>query len=194
MSRNLSQKHCNFCHAEPIILLEDSRPISKKEAGNYYKNYKGLLVANAECDVCGAKYLAWIDERTIIGDHLKSLKKYSISPRFSTNKDYFDLSFRSTFNDEPGNEDLPTKIYNLKEANKEIEKLKKSVKRWKKIAKNFSDAKNFAKKAEQRLAWDISFICGNPTLNVLRAVEVVKQTVKEADIAIKKLERYKNEI
>ena len=194
MSRNLCQKYCDFCNSEPVILLENKRPISKKEAGVYYKNYKGLLVANAECDTCGAKYLAWIDERTIVGEHLKEMNVSIFPPRFAKDKDYFDLSFRSTFNDEAGTEDLPNKVFNLKEAHKEIEKLKKSVKRWKKIAKKLIDAKNFAEKAAQRLAWDISFICGKPTLNILKAIEIVKQTVKEADSAIKKNERLKDEL
>jgi len=102
MSRNLASTHCDFCGAYPT-LIETPRPITPEEAGQYFAEYEGLLVANADCPCCGAWYLAWVDER-------ERVKKYpGFSDRFpyEDGVPFVDLSFRSTFNDEPGQLDLP---------------------------------------------------------------------------------------
>ncbi len=84
MSRNLLNKRCDRCDGI-VLCLEDARALRPEEGGVYYEGFKDLLFANADCVVCGAQYLAWMH-----------LDKY-----------HHDLSYRSTFNDEPGEKDLP---------------------------------------------------------------------------------------
>lgn len=92
MSRNLADRCCYFCQGD-IKPQEEPKPITEEETGSHYFNeYRGMLVANAECELCEAKYLAWCSERT------------GMSP---TEDGVCDLSFRSTFNDEPGADDMP---------------------------------------------------------------------------------------
>jgi hypothetical protein len=86
MSRNLASTSCDFC-TEEVRLVEEPRPLAPADAGVYYTAFAGLTVANAECATCKAKYLAWI--------------------RVEVDRPFFDLSFRSTFNDEPGEADKP---------------------------------------------------------------------------------------
>lgn len=95
MSRNLCRTDCYFCN-DDVVLVEEPRDITEKEAGAHYETYKGMLVANAECPSCLAKYLAWVNEF-----------RCNAKPRHVEWGKFFDLSFRSTFNDEPGKDDLP---------------------------------------------------------------------------------------
>lgn len=102
MSRNLCKTRCHFCGSR-VVVEEPPRPITKTEAGCYFDEYEGMLVARAHCYVCEAKYLAWCDEST---------RRYA--PRAArpapdgASPLIVDLSFRSTFNDAPGQDDLPT--------------------------------------------------------------------------------------
>jgi len=75
-------------------LLEAARPITKEECGVYFSTYEGMLVANAECRDCEAEYLAWMTWP-------------SPTPDDDNETRIRDLSFRSTFNDEPAWRDLP---------------------------------------------------------------------------------------
>lgn len=97
MSRNLKRIEC---HGVVVVLDEKSHPITRKEAGRYYDEFEGMLVAKAHCPVCGAKYLAWIDESTQV--------KKPLFPRTASRGGVVDLSYFSTFNDEPGVKDLGT--------------------------------------------------------------------------------------
>jgi hypothetical protein len=101
MSRNIGDTSCRFCPGE-VVCTEAPRPITQDDAGAYFDEYAGMLVAHAECKECCAQYLAWMMKRAKawygdtgerIGDDGRLLP--------------FDLSFRSTFNDEPGADDLP---------------------------------------------------------------------------------------
>ncbi len=103
MSRNLGATSCRFCDGEPK-LVEPARPVTLQDVPSvYFGEYLGLIVAHAECEDCGAKYLAWLD-----GTHMRGGFGY---PKPQTNPDgtlrVGDLSFRSSFNDEPGPEDMP---------------------------------------------------------------------------------------
>ena len=103
MSRNLSRVDCYFCSGR-VVTEESPRPIRRDECGVYFDcdhGYEGLLVAGAHCYDCNAKYLAWADETTIVRH--RSWHRRVMESGHS----HFDLSFRSTFNDEPGPEDLP---------------------------------------------------------------------------------------
>ena len=105
MSRNIGQTHCKYCFGD-IVLVEHPRNIKKEEAGVYFGEYKGLKVANAECEICCAKYLAWMEVIGLGAD----IAEWKIR----------DLSFRSTFDDEPGPKDVPTrKIINPNLSNTE---------------------------------------------------------------------------
>lgn len=102
MSRNLCQTECDFCKGE-VLLEELPRPITKYEAHRYFGEFEGMLVANAKCVDCLAKYLAWVDETTRIKNEWREY--------YRKGDPFHDLSFRSTFNDEPGEDDLPK--YNI---------------------------------------------------------------------------------
>ena len=104
MSRNLCKTECDFCFGV-VKLDEQSREIRKEEAGIYYEahggyGYAGMLCANATCSDCRAKYLAWISMEKCPG--YGSWRDREIPER-----GFSDLSFRASFNDEPGEEDLP---------------------------------------------------------------------------------------
>jgi len=109
MSRNLDQTTCYYCEY-PVVPLEWPRPITIDDCGgentqwaaDLFEEFRGMLVAKAECPVCLAKYLAWVDE---------SRRKHS-RRCFTTDEPIMDLSFRSTFNDEAGADDLP--VYTVK--------------------------------------------------------------------------------
>lgn len=92
MARNLGETSCQFCGAIPA-LEEAPRPITSGEAKVYYNEFCSLLVSNAVCPACGARYLAWMTE----ADGSKAGMVNGI----------FDLSYRSTFSDEPRKVDLP---------------------------------------------------------------------------------------
>ncbi len=98
MSRNLGDRTCRICHDE-VVLEELARPITEAETGPYHSEYRGMLVANAHCVTCDAKYLAWCVAL--------ASKRWG---HFANPHDapFFDLSFRAAFNDEPAPEDLPT--------------------------------------------------------------------------------------
>jgi len=97
MSRNIGQRDCYFCPSK-VVLVEAPRPVTQEDTGAYQSQYEGMTVANAECPACLAKYLAWVTGPA--GSNWNSL------PR-DEDQTHVDLSFRSTFNDEPGEEDLP---------------------------------------------------------------------------------------
>ena len=99
MSRNLGTTSCPRCHAPEVTLEEPPRPIFKKEAGRYWEEYKGMLVAKATCPDCEARFLAWCSVPAIWHRH-----GYQGGP---PPLPYHDMSYRSTFNDEPAPEDIP---------------------------------------------------------------------------------------
>lgn len=103
VSRNLYKTDCHFCRGE-VVKEEDPRPLTLGEAGVYWQlrdgySYEGMICADAKCRDCGAKYLAWID--------LSACAGYGTRSQTNPGGIILDLSFRSTFNDEPGNEDMP---------------------------------------------------------------------------------------
>ena len=104
MSRNIGQRDCYFCPSK-VVLVEEPRPVKQEDTGAYQSQYEGMIVANAECPACLAKYLAWVTGPA--GSNWNSL------PR-EEGQTHVDLSFRSTFNDEPGEEDLPRYKVELK--------------------------------------------------------------------------------
>ena len=105
MSRNLGRSDCYFCHGT-VVHDERPRPITQDEAGVYFPEYEGMLVARSHCRDCEAKYLAWVRGRTDwIYGHFAHKNYYGEGC-------HVDLSFLSTFNDEPGDEDKP--VYTIR--------------------------------------------------------------------------------
>jgi len=102
MSRNLGVRDCYNC-GHPVEFTSPAHPITRDEAGRYYDEYEGMIVAMAECPICLAKYLAWIDQRNCVNPVHKD---FALHMDIIDNRP-FDLSYLSTFNDEPGEEDLP---------------------------------------------------------------------------------------
>jgi len=95
MSRNLCCQTCVYCGDEPK-LVESPHELTKQEAHIYFQEFEGMIVAESICPSCEAEYLAWIDE-----------SKRKIYPRTKAYPLIEDLSFYSSFNDEPGDNDLP---------------------------------------------------------------------------------------
>lgn len=104
MSRNLCQTNCAACSCEEIALEEAARPITASEAGAYFDEYEGMLVANAHCSLCKALYLAWCDEVKRIRNPWRG--------REVNERGFGDLSWRHAFNDEPSIRDLPLYVVN----------------------------------------------------------------------------------
>jgi len=92
VSRNLCKTSCDQCGGIEITVDEDPRPLRKSEAVRYFDEiirfFPQTRFSAAHCSWCYAKYLSWHDGG---GDEIT------------------DLSYRSTFNDEPGQDDLPDK-------------------------------------------------------------------------------------
>jgi len=102
LSRNLGKKNCDYCGGD-VTLVGSVAPITEKQAHRYFDEFEGMLVADAQCSRCEAKYLAWVDQRPCVNPIHRGGHSYGHSP----DEPFFDLSFRSTFNDEPGAADKP---------------------------------------------------------------------------------------
>lgn len=90
MSRNLGQVNCAVCGCEVTATGKPYRRDDDDARSN------GLLVCDAECTVCRTRYTGWLE--------------YTPGSRWRTpDTGFFDLSYRSTFNDEPGPDDIPFK-------------------------------------------------------------------------------------
>jgi len=103
MSRNIGQTECARCNAS-VATTGPDHPITEDEAHGYFEEFEGLLVADAKCENCGALYLAWVDSTT----RLRPAVVFGVDlSQEKGDGPFFDLSYRSSFNDEPGEGDLP---------------------------------------------------------------------------------------
>lgn len=93
MSRNLCRTNCRTCESSVVIC-----GIPYKGTGHYKD---GLWMADAICTICETKYTAWI------GPSSESYGGREVDRNMVREHGFYDLSYRSTFNDEPGKEDLP---------------------------------------------------------------------------------------
>lgn len=92
MSRNLCTTSCHFCGREPVP-VEDPRHLKPTDGASvYHDEYRHRFFMDAECH-CGALYLAWAG--------------HSWRDAIPDGRDFYDLSFRHAFNDEPCALDLP---------------------------------------------------------------------------------------
>jgi hypothetical protein len=118
MSRNLSTAHC-YCCSGVVKMDEPPRRVTEKDVGNYYETRDGygfadMIAAHASCVDCKAKYLAWVNLADCVGYGSWYMQKHGRNGKHLDNdgneRGFYDLSFRSTFNDEPGPEDMPDEI------------------------------------------------------------------------------------
>jgi hypothetical protein len=94
MSRNIGSIFCDECGEIPVA-TEAPRPLTKGDAGAYFKEYQGLVCGHGECLRCGALYLIWYNRPEDPAQY---------NPK---KPEMVDLSFRSSFDDEARAEDLP---------------------------------------------------------------------------------------
>lgn len=66
-STKIDQTDCVFCEGE-VVRCEKGRLITLKEASSdaLYNKIKALVVADAMCVTCHAKYIGWIDVRAVV--------------------------------------------------------------------------------------------------------------------------------
>lgn len=100
MSRNLGTVACYYCACSNIVYEEPVRPITRDDAGYYIDEYHGCTVAKAHCYECEARYLGWFDKSA-------HDRRYGWHSQSYDAASHCDLSFQSTFDDEPGAADLP---------------------------------------------------------------------------------------
>ena len=109
MSRNLGERSCYFCDYPRMRLVETPQQKPPEVLGAYFDEFKYIEFANAECPACAAEYLAWCGGvRCYKGydrDNPPRPDRFSKINRHGNA--YSDLSFRSTFNDEPDEADMP---------------------------------------------------------------------------------------
>ena len=97
MSRNLGRTDCEYCTGA-IRALEPPRLARAADVYRYTERYEGRLwLARAACVQCEAQYLAWYNHRP--------WPRQNVVPPHS--EEIVDLSFLSTFSDEPGEADTP---------------------------------------------------------------------------------------
>lgn len=101
MSRNLCQIDCAACPGshEHIVIEGPVREVTEKEDPGYYREHRGLLIAEARCVLCHALYFAWVDWPNQPHSHWHLKSKHG--------QRFCDLSYRNAFNDEPAPEDTP---------------------------------------------------------------------------------------
>lgn len=121
MSRNLGETTCDRCHL-PLVKLTGPTYCGE---GTYRE---GKTLADAECEFCGALYTAWLDDHytgCVAGicenPELKDERGWCHCEGCSNS--FYDLSYRSNFNDEPGESDLPPYMTPL-EMKAELKRLK----------------------------------------------------------------------
>jgi len=103
MSRNLGQTDCDRCRGI-VAITGERHHITREEAHVYFDEFEGLVVADADCTKCGAKYIAWVDGRP----RTRPVGVYGVDLAQEKGAgEFFDLSYRATFNDEASSEDLP---------------------------------------------------------------------------------------
>ena len=100
MSRNIGYARCKYCGSD-VVLDGNPHPATPDEV---WGEYLGMIIENAECPECKAKYMAWRH-----WEHRDT--DYWANPDWAENKKIMDLSFRSSFNDEPGDDDLPDFVF-----------------------------------------------------------------------------------
>ncbi len=100
MSRNLGRTDCRECigESEHIVFDEEPRPVKDTDVGrHFFAEYQGLIVAHARCILCHTLYLAWVDWPGSSSSYFRRREEHR----------FVDLSYRSSFNDEPNAIDLP---------------------------------------------------------------------------------------
>ena len=99
MSRNLCRTDCHRCSGEVrVVGIPYYLPQTHFSRPN-------MLAADAECVKCQTRYTAWMGPTT--KDKGDNYGAREVDLLLMTEFGFFDLSYRSTFNDEPGESDVP---------------------------------------------------------------------------------------
>lgn len=87
-------------------MTEEPRDLTPEDAGRYFDEFEGMKVADAICPACQAEYLAWVEPSE---NHRETnVPDSSVEIPIEEEKDFYDLSYRTTFNDETFSpKDLP---------------------------------------------------------------------------------------
>lgn len=95
MSRNLGRTNCRQCDGPVGVTGVQYRYETPGPA-------QGMWVADADCQACGARYTAWIGPTPDGPYGSRQTDQFLLAAH-----GFYDLSYRSTFNDEPGPDDVP---------------------------------------------------------------------------------------
>lgn len=95
MSRNICRTECPRCGDTPTI-TGPALDIKDSEHGVSFRELHGMKIAHADCSTCGALFWAWV-----------TAPPYWTRGGDTDDRPFNDLSYRSTFNDEPGPDDEP---------------------------------------------------------------------------------------
>lgn len=102
MANVLCDTRCGQCGFDTVELVEQPHLLTETETetdiGNSRFEVGRVVVAGAECRLCEARYLAWVDQ-----------SRLPVEFRFpmpDTSKGFFALSYRSTFDRKPGPDDV----------------------------------------------------------------------------------------
>lgn len=158
MSRNICRTDCARCCGD-VVLDEAPRLLTREEAGAHFDNYRTKSFANAHCPTCGARYLAWIQD-LYTGLH-------------------HDLSWRSTFNDEPGDDDLPPWNPPAPSVEEAREVLAKLAAFWYQRSRFRSD--------------EVYELCETMQDDIQSLMETIKNLDKRSDILLRHLDRIEKE-
>lgn len=113
MSRGLSRDTCVRCGEAPVLEDPNGHQITELEAKTErnYEEFKGLIVSAAICPKCGARYLAWLSDQQCYGLRVTKYGGPFYAPDIHHQEPWpysiKNLSFLSTFDDQPGPGDLP---------------------------------------------------------------------------------------
>lgn len=101
MSRNISGTECEQCDVKESVAITGQLFFYEERfqdmPESWMQHFKGTVMADATCQYCDTKYIAWI----------KPSPNYHGYRETENDRGFYDLSYRSSFNDEPGKDDIP---------------------------------------------------------------------------------------
>ena len=141
MSSNICSIDCAACGYR-VVAVGPVRVATAEEVSRYHV---GMMIADAECALCGAKYTAWCDDRSArMRTHTEEFPDVVNSrwgagePRYrnfdaqEAERDgetyFFDLSYRSTFRDEPSDYDRGLPLHEIEAVVREYRERKATAK------------------------------------------------------------------
>ncbi len=122
MSKNIGSKDCRNCGlVDTVVIIGAQMAWEQYYAweGEAAKHFRGMQIAQAECQYCQTRYMAWVwPSANMVWERPTFKPEWSMDD--PPEKRFYDLSYRSTFNDEPGPSDIrrkqppnPVKLLNI---------------------------------------------------------------------------------